>query len=329
MKTTITLSLLATSAVLTLSTRTSHAAEAASANAPACVIGGHGGIADADAFTAASLVCDEVRAQGQPLGAPVPAETAPAGARFVVQMQPLGDSVILGLSQVDAAGRTVTVRTLNLGKIEDVPVAAPRLARAVVNGVAVEETRDVDNLVGSEARVLQKLDGETTFSVGVMTGMLVGAERSRMLVGAEGHLGYEMGAWAIDAAMRGGGASSDTDGGEGDGALFALSVGGRRFFQPGDGSLFVGTGLGFDVVETDHFDGVKPSVYAEAGYELLRLTESRLSIGLRADVLLGALEGQPDWDTRCDEFGCDSYEDLPASESGYVLPVTLSVAYAF
>jgi hypothetical protein len=300
------------------------------AAARACVIGTHAGIPDADALTAAGMVCEEVRAQGQPVAAPV---TEATGPRYVVSMQKLGESVVLRLTELDASDRIVAGRTLSLEKIEDVPVAAPRIARAVVDKLPIEETRQMDNLVGAEARVQPKMDGETLWGIGVMTGVVTGVETSAPLVGGDIGAAYEMADWGINANMRFGFSSSSNSGDSGDeAALFALSVGGRYFFHPAAGTLFAGAGLGFDALAAGDFEAVQPAVYGELGYELFRLTESRLAIALRADVPLGAAEAKDDsgYSYECDDMGvCRDVYDERRSETGYLLPVTLSVSYAF
>jgi hypothetical protein len=297
-------------------------AAAATPAARACVVGTHAGIPDADALTVASMVCEEVRAQGQPVAAPV---TEATGPRYVVSMQKLGESVVLRLTEFDATDGVVAGRILNLEKIEDVPVAAPRIARAVVDKVPIEATRQMDNLVGAEARVQPKMDGEALWSLGVLTGFVTGAAMSMPLVGADLGASYEMGDWGITANMRFGvSSSSNVETRSGEAAMFTLSVGARYFFDPSDGSLFTGGGLGFDALTVDEIDGILPAPYAEVGYELFRLAESRLAIAVRADVPLGSMA--------IDEYTSkysDECNDAGRCGSGYLLPVTLSVSYAF
>jgi hypothetical protein len=312
-------------------------AQAPAAAAPslvsACVIGPHAGIPDADAETAAGMVCEEVRAQGQPIGPPVPEAS---GARYVVHLQKLGESVVVRLTRINAAEQIVSGRTLSLRTIEEVPVAAPRLARAVVRNEALVETRQMDNLVGHEARVHPKMDGETLVGVGVLTGVVTGSDTSGALVGADLSAGYELSDWGINANMRFGMATtsdseSDPYSSTDEAGMFALSVGGRYFLHPSAGTLFAGAGLGFDVLEVGEFEGVQPAVYAELGYELFRLTESRLAVTLRADVPLGGMERTGDDESyACDASGNCGWSggDTQAS-SGDLLPVTLSVSYAF
>lgn len=297
---------------------------------PACQIGRHDGLPDSDAQTAAGMICEEVRNLGRPVGLPT-AEAQVAGPRYLVQLDKLGASVVVRLTQVDAAGAVVIGRTLSLGKIEDLPVAAPRLARAVVRNESLEETQQMDNLVGSESRTHQKLDGETLLSAGVLTGVLTGVETTSALVGADLAAGYEFGDFGLNASMRLGAASTAGDSGK-DGAFFGMSVGGRYFFNRGNGAAFLGTGLGFDVMEIGNFEGTLPAAYLEAGYELFRLTESRLTANLRVDLPLGSVRDSGDGyfaEGPCDGYGsCGHWVDT-APQSGYVVPLTLAVSYAF
>ncbi len=118
---------------------------------PVCVIGEHSGFPEADARTAALLVCGELREQGLPVGDPV--SRAPDGAfRYRLDLHRLGQYIVVRLSHEDPRGRVVIERQIQMGGLEEMISAAPRLAEAVVLGRPVASTVDRETVVEEEAR---------------------------------------------------------------------------------------------------------------------------------------------------------------------------------
>ena len=286
---------------------------AAAAADAACLIGPHGGIPPEDAETVASIVCGQLRKQGEQVGDPV----IDAGGRdaWRVAMRPLGEKIFLSLQRIDASGAVGAESEVLLREIEEVPTAAPRLVKSAVTGKPIETTATVESLVGEETRKHRKRDGESFFGLGFMAMGVPGTD----VLGAAGLLArwsFETEDFGVltDLRLGGGGAGDDSAN------FFSLGVGGRWFLGPGNVSPFLGVGVGWMAVEVDHsaFKGDQSGAgaWVELGVEALRFYESRLSVDLRAELPFFELHDDGFWD------------DEPRSSSYYV-PVTLGVTYYF
>lgn len=300
------------------------AAALAKAGPIVCVLGQHGYIPRPDAMTAASMMCEALRAAGANVATePVRQDQVSGGERYRVDLRPLGKVTVLQVSFESQDGKASSSSSMRLAGIEEVPVAAPRLADALLHGKPLPASATVDSLVGEETRRYEKRYGETLLGVGVLG---FGVPNTDIVTGygAYGRLHYETPRYSIGADARIGGSVEE----QGDGHLAGLSVGGRLFFSEGAIGPFVGGGLGIlwlgayedrasdedawpDRVELDG-NGLAP--YAELGIEFLRLHESRLEVLVRVDVPLFEMEGN----------------DLDGSDkSRYGLPIALMAAYSF
>ena len=291
-----------------------------------CLVGDHTGIADGDALTSARLVCDAVRALGRTVGPPT--TEPPPGPAFRVQLQPLGRSLILTLAEEAPGGAVVTQRVLRLTDIEEVAVAAPRIAEAVVRRVPLEDTARVDNLVREETRDYEKKPGEFFWGAGVVTGAMLADRVDGALVGLDLRAFYETPRWSVGVDFRFAGYNSDQSDST-DAMQVALSVGGRYFFADGDFAPFAGGGLSMLSLQAPALagpgtsDGNGAGLYAEAGVEVLRLRESRLSVDVRLDA--------PLYQLRKDEYSYDGYGsgEQRSDAAGYAVPLTVGVVYAW
>ena len=134
---------------------------------PVCVIGEHSGFPEADARTAALLVCGELRKQGIRVGEPV--YRAPEGAdRYRLGLHRLGQKILVRLTHVDPGGRVTIERQIQLGGIEEMVSAAPRLVQALVHRESLNATVDMENVVEEEARVHRKIPGESLWDIGLL-----------------------------------------------------------------------------------------------------------------------------------------------------------------
>jgi hypothetical protein len=291
----------------------------------ACGAGELRGVAAADAQTAVGLVCAELRRESDGHG------------RFEVSLGTLGRLVILSVERLDQA-RSVTVR---LEGIEELQVAAPRVARALVRGEAFPTTQRVDNLLEDEARPALVKRGSVKFGAGV-------ADVETPGFGARG-AGFSLGLqyatprFALPLDLRFG--FDDAQYGEPQVDLFSISVGGRGFLSKGDVSPFLGAGLGMIWLHasegfspysgetgTSYFDAdtLRVAPYVEAGVEALRLHRGRVALFVRADLPLGSLESPEiryaDWDPRT---GAPGPETVIPGASRYVVPVSIGVTVAF
>lgn len=292
---------------------------------PQCLIGLSDGVQPAHAATATQLVCAALLDAGADIDAqPVPAQMAQPGAAYRVQLQPLGRILLLSVSYESPLGTPVSTRSMQLSKIEDVPVASPRIAQALISGKQVEQTAKMDTLLGSETRRYEKQYGEMVWGLGILG---FGAINTDVVTGYGAYLQgmYETPRYAVGAELRLGGSGESS----GDATLGGISVGGRYFFSDGDISPFVGAGLGVLWFETDdseeynpvsgyydyaYYDGSGAAFRVDFGIELLRMHDARFDILLRADLPLFELEGS----------GGDASQD-----DKYVVPISLMAAVSF
>lgn len=287
----------------------------------ACLIGAHPGIDDNDAETAAALTCDALREQGIAVGHPIHQSSGESTA-YVVNLRQLGAVTIIELRQETSAGATVSSRTLQLATIEEVVVAAPRLAEALVQDVPLEDTAGVGNLVGEETREAGQMTGDTYFAVGIVGFALFNAAVFAT-PGLHFSFFYEAPAWSVgsDMMMGAGLPTGDTA------YLFLWSIGGRYFFNDDNTAFFAGGGFGWDTIATERWDDLVTLVrasatgvggYGEVGVEFLRMYGSRLIASVRAHIPFFQL---------AEEYTDDNGETV--TDELWVIPVSLSVSYAW
>lgn len=242
-----------------------------------CALGDHAGFDDADAETTRRLVCDEIARTG-----------APPGARYHVNLGKLGKVVILSVSREGATpGAIADSRELRLSSIEEVSVAGPRLADALVHGQPIKETETTENLVGEETRETKEAPGKLHFAVGLM-GLMPPFDRGMSLAaGGLIDLHYEAARVELVGGMRGGGNSSDSDPSM---SYFMIPIGGRYHFTDQDVAPYVGGGLEWLTlnlkVPSDSFDGGGNGLggYVDGGVEMLRTHHAHLAFGARLDL---------------------------------------------
>jgi hypothetical protein len=282
------------------------------------------GVSAPDATTAAGLLCAELRRASGNQGA------------FAISLGTLGQTVIVTAARVDAAA-SVTVRVAGL---EELPVAAGRIAEALVRGQAFASTQRVDNLLADETRPLRAKKGSLKFTVGVadVESAGFGARAAGFSVG----LAYVAPRFALPAEMRL--AWDDATYPDPELGLFSVSVGGRAYLSTRDVSPFVGGGLGVlrlhvregefpapGQAASTYFDaqrfGVAP--YVEAGVEVLRLHRGRIGLQVRADLPTAALHSPEvavysSWD-----YPVPAPESVYPAQSRYVVPISLGLTASF
>lgn len=276
------------------------------------------GLDAASAATGGQIVCDEIRAQGVAL---VAAGT-PSASAYRVHFDRLGAQLVVRVTYEAPLGTVKRSRRITVNGVEQVPVVAPRIARAIVQDESLESTQRVDNLVGEETRKYEKKSGEFLWGLGIV-GTSAPTENRWMSPGVE-FMGY------YETPEYGYGFSLRTAIGAGDKALRAASagVGGRYFLSSGDTSAFVGGGLevGYLDLEVGDSDSGEPSLwgsgisaFGELGVETMRLHSSRMIVGVRVEAPFYSVK-QRSYD----------YGAAPASEeSRWVLPVSVSATYAW
>lgn len=234
---------------------------------------------------------------------------------------------MLSLEQRDATGRTVAQRQVVLQSIQEVPVAAPRLAESMLRGVPLEGTQRVNNLLEQETREQKRKWGATYWGIGVGGSMLPGGT-SAVLPTLDLAVYHETERVAIGGDFRA--SASDSSGLDGDGGSFeSLSVGGRYFTSEADVTPYIGGGLSWSFLESDdgdwHGDSNGFSFYAEGGVEALRTYQTRLVVGIRATLPVYQVKQN---DYYVPPSTGSAYEE-PKHEDRYVLPVSLTATMMF
>lgn len=287
-----------------------------------CVLGGHAGIDDADAQTTGRLVCDEI-ARTSP----------PPGSRYRVDIGKLGSTIILSVAREgDRPGTTADSRELRLQSIEEVSVAAPRLAGAIVHGEPITETVTTENVVGEETRVPKTRPGSIHFALG-LTGLLPPLDQGvAPAAGVMMDWHYEARRLEMGVGLRGGGGSGG--GNEPSMGYFMIDVGGRYYFSDADFSPYVGGGLEWMYlnlsVPNENFSGSNGGLggFADAGVEVLRTHHAHLAIGMRLDMPFFSIQngnGNPSTGT----YAANGPVTTTFTSSTYYAPVSLEMRLTF
>jgi hypothetical protein len=289
-----------------------------------CIAGWSEGLPRGDVHTAAALACQALRDSGADVSAE-PVDQAPPGATsaYRVELRPLGTIVILQVSFESPIGTQVQRRSLELSSIEEVPVAAPRIADSIVRGTPLAQTAKLDTLVGQETREHAKKYGETFFAIGVLGFAM--PDKTWAGYGAFGRVYYEAERYAVSLDLRLGTSANN----DGDAGLFGLAVGARYFLNAEDISPFFGGGAGIlwlsqkrvhtagatsgGTYAPDFYDtqlnASGLAAYGEVGVEFLRMHRTRVDAALRADAPFFQLEAQ--------------------GMHRYTLPIALQLSYSF
>jgi hypothetical protein len=252
--------------------------------APPCSLSEHASFEEPDARTAAMLVCSAIGHAGPP-----------PEARYRVSLGKLGSAVILSVTEEGAIpGRPVDSREMRLQGIEEVEVAAPRIAASLVHHVPLLETERVDNLVGGETRTLRTRSGKVHFAIGLV-GMAPPLDQGiSPAPGVILDVHYETPDQQLElgGSFRAGGGSASNDAPQVAFAIFSL--GGRYYTRHADFSPYVGGGLSWEFLSLtlpDGFSGNNSGLgaYVDAGVEVLRTHHTHLSLGARLELPFFAL----------------------------------------
>ena len=244
------------------------------------MIGEHSGFPEADARTAALLICDELRKQGIPVGDPV--YRAPISASvYRVDLHRLGQKVLVRLSQESPVGRVTIERQIQLGNIEEMIPAAPRLVDALVHRKPIASTADVESVVEQEARMLRKIPVQTSGEIGIFGIYGLGtSEDVGVKPGLKAAVSYERPPYAVAFAFAFAG-KVEIDGEEIESIEFGfLGLGGRYFFNKQNFSPYVGGGLTYII--SGGWDNSLGG-YAVGGIEGLRFSYYGFRLELRVD----------------------------------------------
>jgi len=300
------------------------ASPALSATAPgaSCLLN-NDGLDAASARSGARIICEELRDNGVIL-APEGSSTADA---YRVRFERLGQHVIVTVSYEAPPGTVTRKRRMVLNGPEELVVAGPRVAHAIVKDLPIEDTAKVDTLVGEETRRYKKKSGEFLWGGGIL-GMSVPTARVVASPGIELFAMYERPSYGVGMSLRG---TFDNDS-DNSAQFGSFGVGARYFFGEGDIAAFAGGGLSVSELDIElgrygtsgeQASGSGAGVYADGGAEFLRLQSSRLILGLRVDT--------PFYELRSTSFYAYGYSsDAPSAQRReYHVPVTISATYAW
>jgi hypothetical protein len=247
---------------------------------PPCRLAEHSGVEDADAATAAQVVCTALARAG-----------APADARYRVGIGKLGSVFILSVVlEGDTSESTADMREMRLASVEDVTGAAPRIAAALLHGTVIEDIEAPPPGATPPAPPLTAASSSARvhFALGLI-GQFPPLDRSATpAAGADLELHADLSPFAIVTSVRFGG--DDSTGSVGI-VFVEFSMGGRYFSSEGNLSPFIGTGFAWsylamnDNVHHD-FDGNHNGLgaYGEIGLEVGRLHNTHLAFGARLDL---------------------------------------------
>jgi hypothetical protein len=290
---------------------------------PACRLSDHTGIDDADATTAGRLVCAELAHAGDNA----------SGVRYRVSLGTLGSLIILSVAREgEAPGSTADSREMTLHGIEEVAVAAPRIASSIVHGTPLPDTQTVDNLVGQETREPKTKPGKLHFALGLNGTFAPFDQGLSVAPGGLLDLHYEMSQFEFGGSLRfGGGSSSNTSP---TAAFFEASLGGRYFSSDRDVSPYIGGGLSWSFfnlnVPSSGFDGNNSGLgaYIDGGIELMRTHHAHLAMGVRVDVPFFALNNSNTYEGGFSN-GTTTAQSPVAPQTIYYVPVSLEARLTF
>ncbi len=250
-----------------------------------CILGTHHGVDENDATTAAEMVCAKLRSAG-----------APTDRGYRIRIRKLGHNMFL-VAEATQGDRVVDSSELQISNIEEVTVAAPRLAQALTTGKSVEETATATNAVGGENKKVKKRNsGQMRGGIGIGALFIPGAN----VGGAVGSvpIWYETDQFSAGMRIRLGLVEA---------GLFGAEVAGRYLPVKGDTSPFIGAGLGgyvlwmtgtktYDTTTGSYvpggYNGVRfgavPNV--EIGMSFMRSQSVSLDVGFRADLPTFAID---------------------------------------
>lgn len=274
-----------------------------------CSLGDRYGVDEAEARTAADIVCHELARRGA------------THTQHEVRFGRLGSRTMVTLAS--RSGDAYDERRALVTGLDEVGRAGPRLAAALVEGRPLDETRTVDNVLSSEATTTRVQRGASVLE-GSLFGLSSLNASGGISAGVAVGFSYRADRLGIGAHGRAGGIGS----GDEKISLASLDVGGRYYLSSRDVAPFVGAGLGLG-----HFalarrgsadvDGSGLNAFADIGVEALRTHHVGLSTSLRVDVPFFSLEGSEG----AIRPGVADAAALHVTR--YVLPISVSVGLIF
>jgi hypothetical protein len=276
-----------------------------------CELGDVSGVDPGEAAVAARLICDEVWR----------ATKSRPEATYRVAFGKLGGKIVVRLEGTDRAG-VRDERHLELLALDEVSLAASRLADALVEKKTLQATESARNVLATNTKMENQKRGATKLEAGVIGTAVLGPKWVAPAPGLYMQLAYITERAALVAGLRFGVGTRSQN--------FGLHAGADYHLSDGDLAPFIGGGAAWTVM------GVQPEgepklsasgfgVYAQAGITAFRTSRSNFRVGLRADVPLFTLEGVKPGTPGSVQTGAST----PATSfSIYSIPLSLTVGVA-
>lgn len=288
-----------------------------------CSLGEHAALDEAEAKTAADIVCHELAKRGA------------TNTNHELRFGKLGGRTLVVLA-ARSGNEYNEARTFIQG-LDEIDVAGPRLVSSLLENKTMAETRTVDNVIANEQRAPKQAGGSVAAVMG-MYGLSSIGETSSASAGFDVGIGYRSGHLGLQADGRLGGiGSGDTKIGNA-----SIDVGGRFYATDGDIAPFVGGGFEVSYFKRngDNNQSDKPAelsgsgagAFATLGVEALRAHHVGLVVAGRIDMPFYSLEGDRYGSSTCNYQMTSGYNCTSSGtkhESAYVMPVSLTVALVF
>jgi hypothetical protein len=254
-----------------------------------CTVTDHGAIPEGDARTAADLLCGELLERGAPAD------------RYEVRFGKLDSNVLVTVTRTrpyadshtaqppEGRASKPTSRRILLSSLSEMPVAAQRLATALITDKPVAETEGADNVTAAEARRPTTKNGTLAGTGEIIAQTHVGAAAG--LSGGFG-LGLDFRLQSVSILVRG------RAGGIGDSdrtlSFASADVGGRYYPFDSSTAPFAGAALvvaHWNVDGSPDHEGSGMGAAAELGVDALRNAKVGISGSVRADLPFFDLDG--------------------------------------
>ena len=181
---------------------------------------------------------------------------------------------------------------MSLKALGEYPVAARRLAAAITQDKALDETATLTTLAGDETRTYGKKAGEFLWGVGVNMGTVMTSDAT-FLYGTTLRAAYEAPVWRLESDVS---FLFNTNSHDEGGFVFDWTLGGNWIIGDGNIAPFIGGGLGLtyqDIERKDasDLDAMGLSFFTGAGVEFFRYYATRLIVDARVTLPAFKAEG--------------------------------------
>jgi hypothetical protein len=277
-----------------------------------CGLGEALGVNPDEATVATRYICGEI--WNQSAGKP--------GAGYRVHYGKLGAKILVTVEATDSAGMR-DERHIEVVALDEVTVAAPRIAKAIVNKTSVKDTETADNVLGNEAKASNQKRGAVKLEGGIVGTTLIGPPAVAPAAGLNLQLDYVSERALVYMGFRFGISPALNTIGVHAGADYHLS--------DADIAPFVGGGAVWSALKATPDDrsisGSGFGVFVEAGVTMFRTNRTNFRVGVRADIPWYALQEE----TRVPNGAPSQYGYQPyttQTSSRYAVPVSLTVGVA-